>query len=186
MPEKIEFFFRRMKYLRMSCQILGKPGGSRFLGSDSNKELTPFQDALVGRFFITNFGQLTDAPPIFMYGPQSAKFWTTEGLNNFLLSKTPTFNSLPIIPKERVSHTLTPRDFAFFPDSIIPTEFDIDPFDGGKSVHSTRRGAQRDTGVSGKRRNKVEVPICPTCQCPYVWKTTTKAGLFCPIKFRWC
>jgi hypothetical protein len=35
-------------------------------------------------------------------------------------------------------------------------------FDGSKSARSARRGAQRDAGASGKRRNAAEGPICPT------------------------
>ena len=39
---------------------------------------------------------------------------------------------------------------------------DRDHFDGGESVHSGRRGAQRDASTSGKRRNAPEGPIRPT------------------------
>ncbi len=45
---------------------------------------------------------------------------------------------------------------------MIPKELTIDSFDGAKSVHSGRRGAQRDAFVSGKRRNAPDGRIWPT------------------------
>ncbi|MEP5026238.1 MAG: hypothetical protein ABJS32_08720 [Anderseniella sp.] len=47
-------------------------------------------------------------------------------------------------------------------DNLIPKEVVIDPVDGAKSVHSGRRGARRDAGASGKRRNAPDGRIWPT------------------------
>ena len=43
-----------------------------------------------------------------------------------------------------------------------PKEAIVDPSDGVKSARSARRGAQRDAGASGKRRNDADGRICPT------------------------
>jgi hypothetical protein len=45
---------------------------------------------------------------------------------------------------------------------MIPKELPINPFDGVKSGQSGRRGAQRDAGASGKRRNAPDGRIWPT------------------------
>ena len=57
---------------------------------------------------------------------------------------------------------------------VIPKEAIIDPSDGVKSARSARRGAQRDAGASGKRRNDADGRIWPT-----------EGGIFAPAGLRY-
>ena len=50
----------------------------------------------------------------------------------------------------------------YFSQPVIPNLVDINSSHGGKSARPGRRGAKRDAGASGERRNEPGGPICPT------------------------
>ena len=57
----------------------------------------------------------------------------------------------------------------------------MESFDGGKPVHSARRGAQRDAIASGKRCNAADGPVFPTITRIITLIYLNKmAGSFCP------